>query len=497
MRAFVSLIGAGPGDSRLLTLRGAEALGCSDVVLYDHLANPDLLAHAPQARHIYVGKEGYGESLPQEQINALLVEQALAGGGQRVARLKGGDVFVFGRGGEELLACREAGIPFEVIPGVTSAIAAAAYAGIPVTHRGLSRSFAVVTGQQAPGSAPSPWPKADTLVILMGLKTLAAVASELLRSGWPAATPAAVVQWGTTPKQRTVQSSLQSIAAEAAAAGLGAPAIVVVGRAVELRPRLAWFETRPLSGKQIVLTRSREGNSRLARRFLELGAEVLELALLRYGESRQPQQLRDALEQLCSGAFDWLLLTSPQAVAATFGHLAEMGKDARALAGVRIAAVGPGTAAALGGQGLRADFLPSHPGAVPLAEELPILPGQRALHPTSQLAEAELEERLLARGARVQRAEAYRTLPVTPNAQQAQALLSCDAVICASASAASALAALVPDDRKASCPVVGMGPQTAKAARQGGFQRIHLAERPDLEALVAAALELLTPRPEV
>ena len=229
-RAFVSLIGAGPGDPGLLTLRGQAALERADVVLFDYLANPELLRHAPQARTIYVGKKGFSEYISQEQINALIVEQAQHGGGQRVARLKGGDVFVFGRGSEEAQACVDAGIPFEIVPGISSAIAAPAYAGIPVTHRGDARSFAVLTGNTREGSAHyQRLSGVDTLVLLMGVRNLAEIAADLIAAGRSVDTPAATIQWGTTPQQRVASGTLGTIAAEVEKAGLEAPAVTVVG----------------------------------------------------------------------------------------------------------------------------------------------------------------------------------------------------------------------------------------------------------------------------
>lgn len=246
-RAFVSLIGAGPGDPGLLTLRGAGALREADVVLFDYLANPELLRHCPDAETIYVGKKGFSEYISQEQINALIVQKAQENGGQRVARLKGGDVFVFGRGGEEAEACVAAGVPFEVIPGVSSAVAAPAYAGIPVTHRELARSFAVLTGNTREGGAHyERLSGVDTLVLLMGVRNLDQISADLIAAGRDSGTPAATVQWGTTGRQRVATGTLATIAQAVREAGLEAPAVTVVGEVVRLRESLRWFEDSDL-----------------------------------------------------------------------------------------------------------------------------------------------------------------------------------------------------------------------------------------------------------
>jgi uroporphyrinogen III methyltransferase / synthase len=285
-RGFVSLIGAGPGDPGLLTLAGAEALAAADVVVYDYLANPALLAHAqPEAEQIYVGKRAGQHTLSQEEINALLVERALAG--QRVARLKGGDPFVFGRGGEEALALVEAGLPFEVIPGVTSAVAAPAYAGIPVTHRGLSTSFAVITGHEDPTKEESAidWPHlataVDTLIFLMGVGNLPKIVDQLSAHSRPPETPVALVRWGTMPDQQTVSGTLADIVARVEAAGLRPPAVAVVGPVAGLRQQLRWFEDRPLFGQRVLVTRTREQASLLSARLRALGAEAIELPTIR------------------------------------------------------------------------------------------------------------------------------------------------------------------------------------------------------------------------
>lgn len=488
-RAFVSLIGAGPGDPGLLTLRGAEALRQADVVLFDYLANPDLLRFCPQAETIYVGKKGFSEYISQEQINALIVEKAREGGGKRVARLKGGDVFVFGRGGEEAEACVQAGIPFEIVPGVTSAIAAPAYAGIPVTHREAARSFAVLTGNTQEGGARyETLAGVDTLVLLMGVRNLDQISADLIAAGRDPQTPAATVQWGTTPQQRVASGTLATIAQRVREAGLEAPAVTVVGEVARLRETLRWFDVAPagpLAGRTVAVTRTREGASALSELLRARGASVLEVPLIRFAVTENAAALQTRLRDL-SGV-TWLLLTSNQAVTALFAHLEHLGLDARHLAGVKVAAVGPSTARSLAEQGLRADFVPSTPGARYLGVQLPARPGEVALHLTSQVAEAELQQTLEARGIRYERAELYRTEPAQLSTPELERLRGADVVTLASGSAARHLAALAGTD----FTVAAMGPQTADAARAAGFTRVTVAREASLEALADAAAQAI------
>ncbi len=484
-RAFVSLIGAGPGDPGLLTLKGKAALERADVVLFDYLANPELLKYCPQASTVYVGKKGFSEYISQEQITELVVKTALENGGQRVARLKGGDVYVFGRGGEEAEACYEAGVPFEIVPGISSAIAAPAYAGIPVTHRSLARSFAVLTGNVKEGDAHyERLSGIDTLVLLMGVKNLNVISAELIAAGRAPETPAATIQWGSTPQQRTVTGTLATIAAEVERAGLEAPAVTVVGEVVRLREKLRWFDrdhTGALAGKNVAVTRTRDGGSGLSELLRARGAQVLEVPLIRFEDSAEPETVQAVLRDLAW--VDWLLLSSQQAVTALFLALDEAGLDVRALGGVKLAAVGPATARSLWEHGLRADFVPSTPGARHLGAELPTQPGQRLLHFTSQVAEAELQDALEKRGLNYERVEGYRTVPAEPELNELERLKGADVVTLASGSAARHLAALAGTD----FTVAVMGPQTADAARELGFRSVVAASTPSLEALVQAA----------
>jgi len=328
----VFLVGAGPGDPGLITLKGLEALRAADVVVYDALANPRLLREArPDAEMIGVGKRGGCHTMKQEEINALLVAKGLEG--KRVCRLKGGDPFVFGRGGEEALALVDAGVAFEVVPGVTSGIAAPAYAGIPVTHRDATSSLAFITGHEDPTKQASAlaWDKLatgiGTLVVYMGVKNLPHIVERLTSNGRSPATPAAVVQWGTVARQRTVLGTLADIVHRAA--GMEAPAILVVGEVAALRDKLQWFETRPLFGRRIVVTRSRAQASDLAEQLEALGAEVIEMPAITIEPPADWAPLDTAIAALAT--FDWVVFTSVNGVDGFFARLDAAGKDSRAL----------------------------------------------------------------------------------------------------------------------------------------------------------------------
>jgi uroporphyrinogen III methyltransferase/synthase len=363
MRKFglVSLVGAGPGDEGLLTLKGKAALEQAEVVVYDLLANPALLAMAPaSARRINAGKRAGKHVLTQDQTNALLVK--LGKQGKRVVRLKGGDPFVFGRGGEEALELAKAGVRFEVVPGISSGIAAPAYAGIPVTHRGLATSAVFVTGQERTGKPlQAKTLKAlaqldGTLVFFMATESAARVTAALIKAGKSAQTPAALVHAGTTARQKVILSTLGRLAAEMKTQGLGAPGLLVIGQAAGLRRSLQWFENQPLFGRHYVVTRAREQASQLSAKLRQQGATVWEIPAIRL----QPLPLNAAIRQVFKRLpqFGWLVLTSANGVEHFFRRLYQSGLDARSLAGCKIAAVGQSTAAALAAQGLQADFVP-------------------------------------------------------------------------------------------------------------------------------------------
>lgn len=433
----VSLIGAGPGDPGLLTLRGAERLRAADVVVYDRLAHPALLDLArPDAERVYVGKVSAHHSMKQPEINALLVARALAG--KTVARLKGGDPFVFGRGGEEAEACRAAGVPFDIVPGVTSAIAAPAYAGIPVTHRDAASSFAVITGHERddsresggrlPGQAEQrrDWAKiahaADTLVFLMGVEALPEIAARLQEQGRAPQTPVALIQWGTWTRQRVVVGTLASIVDEVTKAKLTPPAVCVVGDVVKLRETLRWFDdpvTRPLFGKRILVTRAREQASGLSDLLRARGADPVEFPAIRIERLEDEATLRNALSNLA--AYDWVIFTSVNAVPVVADLLEALRLDARAFASTRLAAIGPATAEALRTRlGLRADYVPSEAVAEALLAQWPDteLTGKRVLLPRALEARDVLPEGLQARGATVDVAPAYRTVAASDGPQK-------------------------------------------------------------------------------
>jgi uroporphyrinogen III methyltransferase / synthase len=495
MRAFVSLIGAGPGDIGLLTLKAKKRLEQADIVLFDYLANPRLLEFAPHAEHIYVGKKGFSEYISQEEINALIVEKAQGGGGKRIARLKGGDVYVFGRGGEEAEACLHAGIPFEVVPGITSAIAAFAYAGIPITHRSAGSSFAVLTGNEMLRENDtlnySSYAGIDTLVFLMGVRSLPKIVEKLLEAGRDPTTPVATVQWGTTPQQKVASSTLEGIVAEVQRLGIEAPAVTIVGQVAQYRETLRWFDKLPLFGQTIGITRTREHSSRLRELLEEQGAQIVEVPLIRFEPSSQLPILYRTLSEMANGKYRWVLFSSQQAVDETFRQLEEMGQDSRAFAGVLVASVGPATSRALESHGIRPDFTPSQAGAVHLGQELPAKEGQSILHLTSQLAEIALEQALTARGLGFTRVEAYQTLPAEVEKPALEALKGCSVITLASGSAATAFAEMLGTDFIRDCEVVVMGPQTEEAARKAGFERIHRAKEARLESVVERVLECI------
>ena len=473
---LVSLIGAGPGDPGLLTLRGAEALASADVVIYDYLANPALLAHAPaHAEQIYVGKKAGCHTLSQDEINALLVERGLAG--QRVARLKGGDPFVFGRGGEEALALVEAGIPFEVVPGVTSAVAAPAYAGIPVTHRGLASSFAVITGHEDPTKDESAvdWSRlatgVDTLVFLMGVGNLPRIVEQLVAHGRPAGTPVALVRWGTMPGQQTVSGTLADIVARVEAAGLRPPAVTIVGPVARLREQLHWFEDRPLFGQRVLVTRTRQQASALSTRLRALGAEAIELPTIQVAPAGDWAPLDRAIAGLSN--YDWIVFTSVNGVGSFWERLDRAGLDARALHGVRLAAIGPATAAGLQTRGLRADYLPGEYVAEAVAAGLGDVRGLRVLLPRADIARPALADLLRRGGAEVDEVTAYRTLrPDTAPGELRDLLAGITVATFTSSSTVRNLAVMASDAgldlsrALAGATIACIGPITAETARE-------------------------------
>jgi uroporphyrinogen III methyltransferase/synthase len=401
-------------------MRGREVLERADVVVHDRLANPDLLGLAPRARLVDVGKSPDGRGYRQEEINRLLVD--LARQGNVVVRLKGGDPFIFGRGGEEALALVAAGIPFRVVPGVTAAAGCAAWAGVPLTHRGLASSLALVTGQEDPGKAPQvDWRRlataTDTLVVYMGVGRLGEIVEGLLAGGRRGEEPALLVQDGTRATQRVVRGTLAELPARAREEGVEPPALLVVGEVAALREKLAWYEDLPLSGCRVALTRPRVlfggsgGEGWDLTEWQLAGAEVSVYRVLRLELPRDRAGLQLAAREV--GRFRWILFTSAPGVEAFFAALAAEGADARALAGCLVGAVGPGTAAALGGHGLRADLVPERHTVQALVEAVcrALRPGDRVLLPRSDLAASQADPLLRAGASEVREVVAYLTRP--------------------------------------------------------------------------------------
>lgn len=422
MNGTVFLVGAGPGDPRLLTVGAMACLERADVVVYDHLADERILSHVPaDAERVYVGKQSCKHTMRQEDINALLADKAAEG--KTVVRLKGGDPFVFGRGGEEALLLMERGIPFEILPGVTSAVSVPAYAGIPVTHRGVAVSFAVVTGHEDPTKAQSHirWEHlatgVDTLVFLMGVANIPEITKNLIENGRPAETPAAIIRWGTHPEQETYVTTVGDAAETVRREGIRPPAVFIVGDVVKLRDRLRWFDrpaTRPLFGRRILVTRARAQASALTEKLTALGAACIEAPVIRIAPPADGYAALDAaITEL--NAYHWLIFTSVNGVTHFFARLHAAGKDTRALGYAKIAAIGSATAAALRSFGIEADLIPAAFRAEGVIEALqPILPPRaRILVPRAQEARDVLPDRLRAHGATVDVAAAYETVPET------------------------------------------------------------------------------------
>jgi uroporphyrinogen III methyltransferase / synthase len=413
----VYLVGAGPGDPGLITLRGKYLLERAEVLVYDYLASPKLLKYVPKsAKLIYAGKKGGTKHThTQEEINQMLVDWALAG--KTVVRLKGGDPFIFGRGGEELEELVKAGVPFEVVPGVTSATAAATYAGIPITHRGYTASVAFITGHEEPGKQNSniDWAKlatgAGTLVIYMGIKNLPIIVDNLIQNGRDPKTPVAVVRWASTPEQHTVVATLETIVGKVEEEAIKPPALIIVGDVVSLRDTLDWFEKRPLFGKRIVVTRTREQASELVTALEAHGADCLEYATIQIAPSDSYDILDEELERL--NEYHWILFSSINAVQYFFDRLYAKGMDARDLKGPDVAAVGRATADFLLHYGIVADLIPATYTAEGLAESLLDfgVEGRNVLIPRAVKAREFLPETLRGAGAQVTVAPVYQNVP--------------------------------------------------------------------------------------
>jgi uroporphyrinogen III methyltransferase/synthase len=482
----VYLVGAGPGDPGLLTRRGAELLAAADVVVFDRLAHPSLLGLAPAgAELVDVGKTPGTPGATQDEINATLVDRGRSGA--TVVRLKGGDPFVFGRGGEEAETLAAAGVPFEVVPGITSAIAAPAYAGIPVTHRGLSTHVTVVTGHEDPakGTTDTDWDAlaraGGTLVVLMGARGIAEIAGRLIAGGRAPETPVAAVRWGTLPAQRTVRTTL----ADAANAGIEAPSAIVVGPVAALD--LTWFESRPLFGRTVVVTRAREQASGLRVRLEALGAAVVELPAI------EIVPLDFDLPALAG--YSWLAFTSANGVDAFFDRgLAPAGLDTRALGGLHVAAIGPGTARALARRGVRADVVPEQFVAESLLDAFPPAgDGDRVLLARAEQARDVLPDGLGARGYAVDVLAVYATKPAIPDPDDLALVRAgrFDAVTFTSSSTVENYCTAVGDLPDPHPPVVSIGPITTRTAVARGLTVAAESDPHTIDGVVTALVEVL------
>ncbi len=502
----VYLVGAGPGDPGLITVAGLERVKQADVIVYDRLIGRALLDHAREgADLIYAGKvPSPSQTQDQEAINRLLVEKAREG--KSVVRLKGGDPFVFGRGGEEAEALREAGIPFEVIPGVTSAVAVPAYAGIPVTHRGVATSFAVITGHEDPTKAETAidWPgvarAADTLVFLMGVKTLPDIVQQLTANGRSPTTPVGVIQQGTSAEQRTVTGTLADIADIVDQAGIKPPAVTVVGEVVRLRETISWFENRPLFGKRVLITRTRRQASVLARLLADEGAVPVELPSIEIEPIEDSAAVDAATERLRAGDYAWTGFTSANAVDLFFEHLSERTLDARALGASKVFAIGPATAAALAARGITPEVVPDEYVAEAVVEAMrPHLTphtshlSPRILLPRAESARPELVQGLEALGATVDEIPIYRA--VVPSDSEPAALEALrngeiDIVTFTSSSTVRNLVTMLGGTEALERPLIAcIGPITADTARELGLRVDVMATEYTVEGLVARLKE--------
>jgi uroporphyrinogen III methyltransferase/synthase len=486
----VFLVGAGPGDPGLMTARSLELIATADVIIYDRLIPVTALDGARgDAKLIYAGKEGHGPSIPQSEIDSLIVEHGRSV--SSVVRLKGGDPFVFGRGGEEAEALLEAGIAFEVVPGVSSGVAAPAYAGIPVTHRGLASSVAFLTGHEDPEKPESSldWQALaafpGTLVVFMGVKQLPAITARLIEGGRSPDEPAALVQQGTLPGQRAVVASLATVAQVAADERIKAPTIAIFGPVAALREKLAWFESRPLHGRTVAVTRARAQASKLAAQLRALGADVVQAPVIR------TQMIPGPAPDL--RGFDLICFTSPNGVEALFERLDAAGLDTRAFsAGTRVAAIGPGTSRALAKRGIHCDFMPNRAVAESLVEELAAAPVKRALVARAKEARDVLPDALRSRGAEVEVLPVYETVIERLDGEQIDAINAADFITFTSASTVRNFLESVggveawsgsPGRRPA---LVSIGPVTSDELRVHGLVPDVEAHEHDIDGVVAA-----------
>lgn len=503
----VTLVGAGPGDPGLLTLRGKNALANADVVVYDALANDALLAHAKAgAELIYVGKVAGDHALPQDEINELLALKALENGGQNVARLKGGDPYIFGRGGEEAFYLQSRGIPFEEIPGVSSAIAAPAYAGIPLTHRGYVSSLTILTGHEAIKEKSSlNWralaESGSTLVIVMGVKNLPDIAAKLIAAGMAPDTPAAIIYKGATPEQKSLRATLANLPREAKEGGFSNPSVIVIGRVAELAGTLDWFSRKALLGKTIVVTRAREQASELAERLEELGARVLQSPSIAVRPLEDYSAVDAAIKRV--ETYDWLVFTSVNGVKFFWERLAAEAKDTRALYRAKVAAIGPATANALAKVGVFADIVPPAYVAEEVVKMLgeyegDSLAGKKILIPRALKARSTLPDGLSQAGAKVEVAPVYQTVPEKGASAEIRALLAVDKLDCVTFASSSTvtnfLDAIPPEELKARprALLAAIGPITAETLASYGLKADIVPAKYDIPGLCAAIVSRFT-----
>ncbi len=495
----VHLVGAGPGDPGLLTLRAKECIEAADVLVYDYLANKEFLTYAkPGCELIYAGKKAGDHALKQGETNALLIEKARAG--KTVTRLKGGDPFVFGRGGEEAQELVEAGIPFEIVPGISSTIAGPAYAGIPVTHRAFNTQLTIFTGHEDPTKGESTLDYAaiarapGTKVMLMGVERMRSIAAELIGAGMEATTPVALVRWATTPRQEVLTGTLGTIADEIERTGFKAPAVAVIGGVATLRPQLAWFDTRPLFGRRVVVTRTRQGAGALSRQLSALGADVIEIPTIRIDPPENLMEFGELVQD--AHKYEWIIFTSPNGVERFFELFFKLYKDVRSIGGARIATIGNGTAAKVREYRLDVDVIPETSTAEGLLEALLEADGsvenRMFLLVRPEDARDVLTAGLTKAGAIVDEALAYRTVPETSDATGAQARLreeGADILTFASSSAVENFLALglpIPPAAK----IASIGPITSDTLRRHKIRIDAEALTHDIPGLIDAVKRL-------
>jgi len=493
----VYLVGAGPGDLGLITLRAKECIENADAIVYDHLANPEALGWArDDAEIVYVGKTSGGSHVSQDEINALLVEKARDG--KQVVRLKGGDPFVFGRGAEEAQVIADAGIPFEIVPGITSSIAGPAYAGIPITHRAHNSHVTFFTGHEDPAKTESAIDYAalaklgGTQVMLMGVERLGSIANEMMKHGVRGDLPVALVRWATTGRQETLTGTLQDIAQKAAASGFEAPAVAVFGEVVALRDKLNWYEKRPLLGKRIVVTRTRKQASVLSSKLRTLGAHVIELPTIRI---EPPSDLREFAELVQDAhIYDWIVFTSANGVEAFFNIFFKLYDDTREIGGARIAAIGPATAQRVNDFHLHVDLQPEEFVAENVAREFKnqgSIENLKILLVRAEKARDVLPKELSALGAILDEGFAYRTVPETRDTTGAREQLAKDGAdlitFTSSSTVQNFLALGLPWPK--GMRVASIGPITSQTARDNGLKIDVEAKRHDIDGLVQAIKE--------